>query len=88
MNIDNVIGSIKSFLEGTSCERDGLRIHHILNALCEEGSYIAKDLLRIITYVVNVWLGGRCSSSFVKFVAFAPLMSLLKPDNEMQPIAI
>ncbi|GKD46620.1 hypothetical protein Tco_1271265, partial [Tanacetum coccineum] len=36
--IDIVIGCIKLFPKGTSCERDGLRAQHILDALCGEGS--------------------------------------------------
>ena len=58
VDVDNVLGGIKSFPKGTSCGRDGLRAQHILYALCGEGSAIAKDHLRAITSVVNLWLGG------------------------------
>ncbi|GJY52374.1 hypothetical protein Tco_0443221 [Tanacetum coccineum] len=35
-DIDSVFSCIKSFPKGTSCRRNGLRAHHILDALCEE----------------------------------------------------
>ncbi len=86
--IDSVFGCIKSFPKGTSCGRDGLRAQHILDSLCGEGSAIATDLLRAITTVVNLWLGGRCPSILSEFVASAPLTPLLKPDNGIRPIAV
>ncbi|GJY77413.1 hypothetical protein Tco_0482529 [Tanacetum coccineum] len=47
-----------------------------------------KDLLKVITSVVNLWLAGRCSPILAKFVASAPLTPLFKPDNEIRPIAV
>ncbi|GJW48233.1 putative reverse transcriptase domain-containing protein [Tanacetum coccineum] len=44
VEIDSVFGCIKSFPKATSCGRDGLRAHHILNALCGEGSATATSL--------------------------------------------
>ncbi|KAI3721949.1 hypothetical protein L2E82_32969 [Cichorium intybus] len=85
---DTVLGCIKSFPKGTSCGRDGLRAQHILDALCGEGSALATDLLRAITTVVNLWLGGRCPSVLAEFVASAPLTPLIKPDNGIRPIAV
>ncbi|GJV79785.1 putative reverse transcriptase domain-containing protein [Tanacetum coccineum] len=85
--IDCVLGCIKSFPKGTSCGIDGLRVQHILDALCEEGSATATDLLKSITSVVNLWLAGRCQSILAEFVASAPLTPLLKPDNGIRPIA-
>ncbi|GJX05580.1 hypothetical protein Tco_0191496 [Tanacetum coccineum] len=72
----------------TSCERDGLRAQHILDALCGEGSATAIDLLKVIASVVNLWLTGRCPPIFAKFIASAPLTPLLKPDNRIRPIAV
>ncbi|XP_076885642.1 uncharacterized protein LOC143535209 [Bidens hawaiensis] len=46
---DSVLGCIKSFPKGTSCGRDGLRVQHILDAFCGEGSTIAVGLLKSIT---------------------------------------
>ncbi|GJR59842.1 hypothetical protein Tco_1502004 [Tanacetum coccineum] len=86
--IDSVFGCIKSFPKGTSCGRDGLRLQHILDALCGEGSVIATDLLKAIVLVVNLWLAGRCLPIFAEFVASAPLTPLLKPDNMIRPIAV
>nr|GEZ75801.1 putative reverse transcriptase domain-containing protein [Tanacetum cinerariifolium] len=54
--IDSVFSCIKSFPKGTSCGRDGLRAQHILDALCGEGSATATDLLKVITFVVNLWI--------------------------------
>lgn len=79
--VDSVLSCIKSFPKGTSCGRDGLRAHQLLDALCGDGSAVATDLLCAITAVVNLWLGGRCPSSLAEFVASAPLTPLLKPDN-------
>ncbi|GJS71154.1 putative reverse transcriptase domain-containing protein [Tanacetum coccineum] len=86
--IDSVFGCIKSFPKGTSCGRDGLRAQHILDALCGEGSATATDLLKAITSVVNLWLARRCPPILAEFVASAPLMPLLKPDNGIRPIAV
>ncbi|GKC87547.1 hypothetical protein Tco_1148196 [Tanacetum coccineum] len=86
--IDSVFCCIKSFPKCTSCGRDGLRAQYILDALCEEGSAIATDLLKVITSVVNLWLAGRCLPILAEFVTSAPLTPLLKPDNEIRPIAI
>ncbi|GJW49082.1 hypothetical protein Tco_0090433 [Tanacetum coccineum] len=38
----------------TSCGRDGLRAQHILDALCEEGSATATDLLKVIVTPSNL----------------------------------
>ncbi|GJT05624.1 hypothetical protein Tco_0840086 [Tanacetum coccineum] len=84
--IDSVFSCIKSFSKGTSCGRDGLK--HILDALCGEGSATATYLLKVITSVFNFWLAGRCSPILAEFVASAPLMPLLKPDNGIRPIAV
>ncbi|GJY72796.1 hypothetical protein Tco_0477227 [Tanacetum coccineum] len=54
VEIDSVFGCIKSFPKGTSCGRDGLRAQHLLDALCEEGSATATDLLKVITLVINL----------------------------------
>ncbi|MCH87559.1 reverse transcriptase-like protein, partial [Trifolium medium] len=56
--------------------------------MCGEGSPVARDLLDVITLVVNLWLGGRCPISLAEFVASAPLTPLLKPDGGIQPIAV
>jgi hypothetical protein len=70
---DTVLKCIKCFPKGTSCGRDGLRAQHLLDAMCGDGSAVARDLLGAITLVVNLWLGGRCPMSLSEFVAFAPL---------------
>lgn len=73
------MGSIvKLFLKGTSCGRDGLRAQHLLYALCGEGSTVARDLLGVITLVVNLWLGGRCPMSLSGFVASASFYTITK----------
>ncbi|GKA01667.1 hypothetical protein Tco_0674332, partial [Tanacetum coccineum] len=86
--IDSVFGCIKSFPKGTSCERDGLRAQHILDALCGERFFTATNLLKVITSVVNLWLIGRCLPILTEFFASAPLTPLLKPDNEIRPIVV
>ncbi|KAM0016275.1 hypothetical protein Hdeb2414_s0030g00708901 [Helianthus debilis subsp. tardiflorus] len=85
---DSVLGCIKSFSKGTSCERDGLRAQHLLDALCGEGSVIAVSLLKAISGVVNLFLRGGCPRSLAEFVASAPLTPLLKPDNGSRPIVV
>nr|GEV09763.1 putative reverse transcriptase domain-containing protein [Tanacetum cinerariifolium] len=80
--IDSVFSCITSF------PKDGLRAQHILDALCEEGSATATDLLKVITSVVNLWLAGSCPPILVEFVASAPLTPLLKADNMIRPIAV
>ncbi|GJR31696.1 hypothetical protein Tco_1107928 [Tanacetum coccineum] len=86
--IDSVFGCIKLFPKDTSCERDGLRAQHILDALCGEGFATVTDLLKVIASIVNFWLTGRCPPIFAKFVASAPLTPLLKPDNGIRSIAV
>ncbi|GJY70855.1 putative reverse transcriptase domain-containing protein [Tanacetum coccineum] len=88
VEVDSVLGCIQSFPKGTSCGRDGLRAQHILDALCGEGSAIAVGLLKAISVVVNLLLEGRCPKVLAEFVASAPLMPLLKPDNGIRPIAV
>ncbi|MCI35840.1 reverse transcriptase-like protein, partial [Trifolium medium] len=56
--------------------------------MCGEGSVVARDLLDVITHVVNLWLGGRCPRDLSEFVASAPLTPLLKPDGGIRPIAV
>jgi hypothetical protein len=87
-DVDTVLGCIESFPKGTSCGRDGLRAQHVLDALCGEGSAVARDLLSAITPVVNLWLGGRCPIRLSEFVASAPLTPLLKSDGGIRPIAV
>nr|GEV49537.1 putative reverse transcriptase domain-containing protein [Tanacetum cinerariifolium] len=81
-----VLECIQSFLKGTSCGPDGLRAQHILDALCGEGSAIAVGLLKAIFVVVNLLLEGKCPKVLAGFMASAPLMPLLKPDNRIWPI--
>ncbi|GJX05323.1 putative reverse transcriptase domain-containing protein [Tanacetum coccineum] len=81
-------GRLFVIAHGTSCGRDGLRAQHILDALCGEGSSTATYLLKTITSVVNLWLAERCPPILAEFVASAPLTPLLKPDNEIRPIAV
>jgi len=88
VEVDTVLKCIKSFPKGTSCARDGRRAQHLLDALCGEGSTVARDLICDITLVVNLWLGGRCPLSLAEFVASAPLTQLLKPDGWICPIAV
>nr|GEY98805.1 putative reverse transcriptase domain-containing protein [Tanacetum cinerariifolium] len=85
--INSVFSCIKSFPKGTLCGRDGLRAQPILDALCGEEFATATDLLKVITSVVNLWLAWRCPPILAEFVASAPPMPLLKPDNGIQPIA-
>ena len=56
--------------------------------MCGEGSAVVTGLLRAITSVLNLWLGGRCSLSLAEFVALALLTPLLKLDNRVRPIAL
>ncbi|KAK2449842.1 hypothetical protein QL285_008997 [Trifolium repens] len=86
--VDTVLGCIKYFPKGTSCGTEGLRAQHILDALCGEGSAVARDLINVITSVINLWLGGRCPMSLSEFVVSAPLTPLLKSDGGIRPIAI
>ncbi|MCI32267.1 hypothetical protein A2U01_0053480, partial [Trifolium medium] len=57
---DIVLKCIQLFLKGTSCGRDGLRVQHLLDAMCGEGSPVARDLLdggiRLMT-VCTIWRG-------------------------------
>lgn len=58
--------------------RDCLRAHHISDALCGEGSFVATYLLYAITTMVNLWLGENIYRVWQKFV---PLTTFLKPNN-------
>nr|GFC82108.1 putative reverse transcriptase domain-containing protein [Tanacetum cinerariifolium] len=87
-DVDSVLGCIQSFPKVTSCEREGLRAQHILDALCGEGSAITIGLLKAISVVVKLLLEGRCPKVLAEFVASAPLTSLLKPDNGIRPIVL
>ncbi|KAD4981752.1 hypothetical protein E3N88_18423 [Mikania micrantha] len=74
-------------------QRDFLRTRRIegstyFGCVCGEGSAIAGELLKAISVVVNLCLAGRCPKTLAEFVASAPLMPLLKPDNGIRPIAM
>ncbi|MCI32987.1 reverse transcriptase-like protein, partial [Trifolium medium] len=56
--------------------------------MCGEGYLAVRDLLDVITPVVNLWLGGRCPISLAEFAASASLTVLLKPDGGIRPIAV
>jgi hypothetical protein len=71
--VDSVLKCMHLFPKGTLCGRDELCAQHLLHAMCGEGSPMTRDLLDVITLVVNLWLGGRCSISLSEFVASAPL---------------
>ncbi|GKB85925.1 hypothetical protein Tco_0958197 [Tanacetum coccineum] len=65
--IDSVFSCIKSFPNGTSCGRDGLRAQHILDALCGEGSATATDLLKVSPWkgVVRFGKKGKLAPRYV-----------------------
>ncbi|KAK1411384.1 hypothetical protein QVD17_37932 [Tagetes erecta] len=88
VDVDCVLECIKTFPKGTSCGRDGLRAQHILDAFCGQGSPTASGVLKAITDVVNLWLGGLCPKVLAEFIASAPLIPLLKQDNGIRPIAV
>lgn len=56
VEVDIVFKCIKSLPKGASCGRNGLRAQHLLDALCGEGYDLSRDLICVITLVVNLWL--------------------------------
>ncbi|XP_026457446.1 uncharacterized protein LOC113358136 [Papaver somniferum] len=87
VDVTEVLSAIKSFPKGTSCGRDGLRAHHLLDAISDTVATVSDELLLSVTCVVNLWLGGNCSPSLGEFITSAPLTPLLKPGGGVRPIA-
>nr|GEX21166.1 putative reverse transcriptase domain-containing protein [Tanacetum cinerariifolium] len=55
-----ILDRIKSFFQGTSCGRDGLRAQHLLDCLIRANVAISDELVFSITQVVNLFLDGKC----------------------------
>jgi hypothetical protein len=72
---------IKSFSKYTSYKGYVLRAQHLLDVLCGEGSAIARDLLHVVTSMVNKSLGEKYQMSLTKFVVSEPLTLLLRSCN-------
>nr|GEV57602.1 hypothetical protein [Tanacetum cinerariifolium] len=83
-----VLNMIGSFPKGTSSGRDGLRAQHLMDILERVASVVAHDLLVSITEVVNMFLGGKCPSQLVEYIANAPLTPLVKPGGGIRPIVV
>lgn len=49
---------------------------------------MARCILYTINLDINTWVGGRCPMVLAEFVASAPLMLLLKPDDGIQLIGV
>lgn len=79
---------LRSFPKGATCVKDGIRAHHLIDALCGVNSPTGKDLLLALTLAVNHWLHEHCPSILVEYIASAPLTPLLRSDNEIRPIPV
>lgn len=49
VDVPSVVKAITSFPKGTTCGRDGLRAHHLLDVTSGAASAVAEELLRSIT---------------------------------------
>lgn len=85
---DLVLGRLRSFPKGTSCGRDGLRAHHLLDAISGSAAAISEEVLAAITEVVNLWLSGMCPPILGEFVESAPLTPLIKPGGGLRHISV
>ncbi|GKA07179.1 putative reverse transcriptase domain-containing protein [Tanacetum coccineum] len=85
---DVVLDKIKSFPQGTSCGRDGLRAQHLMHCLSGATVAISDDLVSSITQVVNLFLKGKCPTVLGGYIASAPLTPLVKPGGGIRPIAV
>ncbi|XP_026451691.1 uncharacterized protein LOC113352022 [Papaver somniferum] len=83
-----VLGAIKSFPKGTSCGRGGLRAQHLVDVMSGSATTVADNLLASITWVVNLWLAGRCLEILGEFITSAPLTPLLKPGGGIRPSVV
>ncbi|GKC34866.1 putative reverse transcriptase domain-containing protein, partial [Tanacetum coccineum] len=79
---------IKSFPQGTSCGRDGLRAQHLMDCLSGAAVAISDELVSSITQVVNLFLDGKCPMRLGEYIASAPLIPLVKPGGGIRPIAV
>nr|GEV57034.1 auxilin-like protein [Tanacetum cinerariifolium] len=87
-DLDLVLDKIKSFPRGTSCGRDGLSAHHLLDCLSGAVVAISDELVSSITQVVNLFLEGKCPKILGGYIASAPLTPLVKPGGGIRPIAM
>ncbi|GJU30307.1 putative reverse transcriptase domain-containing protein [Tanacetum coccineum] len=76
------------FPKGTLCGRDGLRAQHLIDILGGTASAVVDDLLGSITWVVNLFLSGKCHSQLGEYIASAPLTHLVKPGGGLHPIVV
>ncbi|GKD50669.1 hypothetical protein Tco_1279645, partial [Tanacetum coccineum] len=83
-----VLDRIKSFPQGTSCGRDGLRAQHLVDCLSGAAVAISDELVSSITQVVNLFLDGKCPMRLGEYIASAPLIPLVKPGGGIRPIAV
>ncbi|GJT44677.1 hypothetical protein Tco_0953392 [Tanacetum coccineum] len=85
---DVVLDRVKSFPQGTSCGRDGLRDQHLMDCLSGAVVAISDELISSITQVVNLFLAGKCPMMLGEYIASAPLMPLVKPGGGIGLIAV
>ncbi|GJZ35077.1 putative reverse transcriptase domain-containing protein, partial [Tanacetum coccineum] len=83
-----VLDKIKSFPCGTSCGQDGLRAQHLMDCLSGVVVVVSGELVSSITQVVNLFLAGNYPLMLGKYIANAPLTSLVKPGGGIRPIAM
>lgn len=88
VEVDTIFVCIISYPKWISCVRYGLLAQYILNTLCLEGYVVARDILRAITLIFNLWLRAKCMMNLVELVVSTPLTLLLKPDGGIRPIDV
>ncbi|GJX87103.1 hypothetical protein Tco_0339117 [Tanacetum coccineum] len=87
-SLDVVLDRIKSFPQGTSCGRDGLRVQHIMDCLNGDVVALSDELVSSITQVVNLFLDGKCPKMLGEYIVSAPLTPLVKSGGGIRPIAM
>ncbi|GKD78650.1 hypothetical protein Tco_1341271, partial [Tanacetum coccineum] len=83
-----VLDRIKSFPQGTSCGRDGLRAQHLLDCLSGTAVVTCDELVSSITQVVNLFLDENCPKILGEYIASAPLTLLVKPGGGIRLISV
>ncbi|GJV48647.1 ribonuclease H-like domain-containing protein [Tanacetum coccineum] len=81
-----VLDRIKTFPQGTTCGRDGLRAQHLMDCLSGAAVAVLDDLVSSITQVVNLFLAGKCPVMLGEYIASAPLTLLVKLRGSICPI--
>ncbi len=89
VDASQVLSTLKSFPRDTSPGASHLRPQHLRDAICGNLTPSSESCLMELTKFMNLLLSGRAHPYFARWLCGAPLLALIKPnDNGFRPIAV